>query len=213
MRKLTYLLVTVLMLFIVGCGGGGSATNLASLIPGHKYYAVDKKDIKFSDGTPVYDVVVIEFKNNGEGIAYKDGNKTDVEKFKYKVEGNELIILDNNNSIKEKYLFVNKSGNSITLKKADSGKTKALFTNKTAALNAVTNDTDNDSDSSSNNDTDHDTDSSNGCQVSGNTVLVNEGETCQYQGHSAVCNNDYVTVDGGITAKTVTLNGTTFTCN
>ena len=217
MRKLTYLIVTALMLFIVGCGGGGSGTNLASLLPGHKYYVIDKKDIKFSDGTPAYDVVVIEFKNNGEAIAYKESNTTDVKKIKYKVEGNELILLDNNNSVKEKYTLVNKTGNSITLKKSGSGKTKTLYTSKTAALEAVNNDTDHDTDGSTNNDTnndtDHDTDSSNGCQINGNTVLVDEGKTCSYGGHTAVCNNDYVTVDNTFTGKSVTLNGTTYTCN
>ena len=51
------------------------------------------------------------------------------------------------------------------------------------------------------------------CKVSGDTVLVDEGKTCSYKEHTAVCNNDYVTVDNTFTGKSVTLNGTTYTCN
>ena len=50
------------------------------------------------------------------------------------------------------------------------------------------------------------------CQVSGNTVLVDEGKSCKDGTHTLTCKNNKVTMDKSLTATTININGKTYTC-
>ncbi len=66
--------------------------------------------------------------------------------------------------------------------------------------------TDNNTSQENNNSTDPN------CVWSGDTLMVAEGKTCHDEDHTIVCQDDKVTVDGGINGPSVTFNGTTYTC-
>ena len=51
------------------------------------------------------------------------------------------------------------------------------------------------------------------CTVNENTVLANEGETCQYQNDKLECKNGRVTLNNSISAKTININGITYKCS
>jgi len=52
------------------------------------------------------------------------------------------------------------------------------------------------------------------CTASGTNVLVDEGKTCTYNGHTAKCSNSRVTVDNALSAGSggVEINGLKFIC-
>ena len=177
MRKLTYLIVTALMLFIVGCGSGGSGTNLASLLPGHKYYLVHNTDVYFSDGTPAYCIGELEFTADGKVIKSNENNKTLKETVNYKIEGSTLILFDKDN--KEEYILISNTSSSITFKAIDKNKTEILYKTKEAVLKAI------EDMKKSNQDSNQNEDSNNlpACKVSGDTVLIDEGQTCSYKNY------------------------------
>ena len=167
MRKLTYLIVTALMLFIVGCGGGGSGTNLASLLPGHKYYFVD--EVYFSDGTPEYVIGELEFTADGKVLEYNENDTTQKETASYRIEGNTLIIFYKDN--KEECILTNNTSSSITFKATGKNKTVILYKTKEAALKAI------EDMKKSNQDSNQNENSSDlpACKVSGDTALADEG--------------------------------------
>jgi len=53
------------------------------------------------------------------------------------------------------------------------------------------------------------------CKVDNGVIVVDEGDTCETNGYTLTCNNDRVTINGGlnITAKTYNDNGTIYSCS
>jgi len=56
------------------------------------------------------------------------------------------------------------------------------------------------------------TSASNTCTVNGSTISAAEGQTCTNNGDTLSCSGGRVTLNGSITAKTINMNGTKYTC-
>jgi hypothetical protein len=50
------------------------------------------------------------------------------------------------------------------------------------------------------------------CEMSGNTVSANEGQTCTHEDHTISCQGGKVTLDDSITASSISINGTNYIC-
>ena len=198
MKKLIFLILTPIMLLLVGCGGGGGGSTLESLIPGHKYYVVD--DDEDINGSKVYNILDLEFTTNGKNIITNENNATDKETYNYKIDGNTISFTSDGEDGEEKELFAGKNSEGIILTGTDGKDPETLYFTKQSAQKAIEKMKEQDSNSME-------------CEVSGDTVLVDEGATCKYKEHTAVCENNYVTVDNTFTGKQVKINGTTYTCN
>ena len=196
MRKIVLLFVAIASLVLVGCGGGSGASELESLIVGKKYYYLDKKDIQFSDGEKAYSIIELDFKENGKIVATKTETKEQKSGL-YKIDANKLTILDDNGKADEVHIYDGKfdKGIKFKFKEDDSDKYKEevfYYTKKDAEAEGEK--------------------YASECKVDGDTLLVAEGATCKYDNHTAICQDNKITVDGSLTGEKVTINDTTYTC-
>ena len=176
-------------------GGGSGASELESLIVGKKYYYLYKKD-KFSNGEKAYIIIELDFEENGKIVATETKTKKQKSGL-YKIDDNKLIFLNDNGKADEVHIYDGKfdKGIKFKFKEDDSDKYKEevfYYTKKDAEAEGEK--------------------YASECKVDGDTLLVAEGATCEYDDHTAICQDNKITVDGSLTGEKVTLNGTTYTC-
>ena len=194
MKKFFLLIIASFAIILTGCGGGGDA-SLKSLIVGHKYYWLDDDT---SNGSTKYIPKEIMFDTNGTA-EFKDSEEDDTN---YIVNGNTITFTKKGEKGSKSAEYITKTDKGLVLKDSETGEKLTLYFTKELAQNAAKEKEKQDNNASVKQ-----------CQVNGNTVLVNEGETCKHETDTATCQNNIVTVDNSLSGKSVTINGITYTCN
>jgi len=174
----------------------GSSRTLTDLIVGKTLYQHCNNTIE-----------TITFGTNGK-ITFIDGNGVS-EETSYRISGN--IIYTTEDGTEEIHTLIESNNQFIKFDEQNHGETTTFYFSRADAVSSPAKDCGED-DTTSVEGGASSAQNTNPCHINGNTVSVDEGETCNYQNHTVACQGSRVTLDGSISGQEVNLNGTKFTC-
>lgn len=189
MKKMFLFILASIAILLSGCGSSGSEQSFKSLITGNKFYYLDT--VTMSNGADQYFAKEITFKNDGT----VESEGSEIDKVNYTIKDNTISFTKEGENGSKDAIFIKKTDKGLLLKDAEVNHEFTLYFTKEFAQDAAKEK------------------NKSQCDVDGDTVLVNEGQTCNYEDHTATCQDDKVTVDNSLTGKNVSIDGITYTCN